>query len=83
MNEWGVFGVIVAIVGLFFTVGKPIINLNTSITILNENVKQQNERLNKFEKSSGKEHKELWEHEDKQDKLIAEHHMRLHDLDGK
>ena len=83
MNEWGVFGVIVAIVGLFFTVGKPIINLNTSITILNENVKQQNERLNKFEKNSGKEHAELWEHEEEQDKILEQHKMRLHDLDGK
>ena len=83
MNEWTVVTVIVALVGLFFTIGKPIINLNTNITILNENVKQQNERLNKFEQDSGKEHAELWEHEDEQDRIIAEHNMRLHDLDGK
>ena len=34
MTEWGVVGVIIAVVGLFFTVGKPVINLNTSITKL-------------------------------------------------
>lgn len=83
MNEWAVVTVIIALVGLFFTIGKPIINLNTNITILNENVKQQNERLNKFERDSGKEHAELWEHEDEQDKILEEHKMRLHDLDGK
>ena len=34
MTEWGVVGVIIAVVGLFFTVGKPVITLNTSITKL-------------------------------------------------
>lgn len=83
MNEWTVVSVIIALIGLFLAVGKPIINLNTSITVLNENVKQQNERLDKFELNSGKEHEELWEHEAKQDKMLEEHKMRLHDLDGK
>lgn len=83
MSEWTVVTVIIAIVGLFFTVGKPIINLNTNITILNENVKQQNDRLDKFERDSGKEHEELWDHENEQDKTLQEHALRLHDLDGK
>lgn len=83
MNEWGVFGVIAAIVGLFFTVGKPIINLNTSITVLNESIKNLNKRQDRFERDSGKEHDELWEHEREQDDILAEHKMRLHDLDGK
>ena len=34
MSEWGVVGVLIAVVGLFFTVGKPVITLNTSITKL-------------------------------------------------
>lgn len=83
MSEWTVVTVIVALVGLFFTVGKPIINLNTNITILNENVRQQNERLNKFEEESSKEHDDIWKHEDEQDKALQDHAMRLHDLDGK
>ena len=83
MNEWSIFEVIATIAGFFFTVGKPIIKLNTNLTTLNENVKQYNERLDKFEKSSGKEHDELWEHEREQDEILAEHKMRLHDLDGK
>ena len=81
--EWTVVTVIAAVVGLFFTVGKPIITLNTNITVLNESIKSQNERLNKFEKNSEKEHEDIWHHEDKQDKELAEHRMRLHDLDGK
>lgn len=83
MNEWTVIGVLVTIVGLFFTVGKPIINLNTNITILNEGIKAINKRQDKFEDDSKTEHNDIWKHEDEQDKAIAEHAMRLHDLDGK
>lgn len=83
MNEWGVLTALAAIVGLFFTVGKPIINLNTSITVLNESLKAEKERRAQFERESCKEHTELWEHEGAQDKIIAEHTLRLHDLDGK
>lgn len=83
MNEWTVLTALAAIVGLFLTVGKPIINLNTSITVLNESLKAEKERRAQFEKDSCKEHAELWAHEDKQDKILAEHKMRLHDLDGK
>lgn len=83
MSEWDIVSVIVVIVGLFFTVGKPIINLNTNITILNESLKTEKEKLADFEKCSEREHCELWEHNEKQDKMLEEHKMRLHDLDGK
>lgn len=83
MSEWDIVSVIVVIVGLFFTVGKPIINLNTNITILNESLKAEKEKLADFEKCSEREHCELWEHNEKQDKMLEEHKMRLHDLDGK
>ena len=83
MSEWNVVTVLIAIIGLFFTVGKPIINLNTNITTLNDGIKNLNERQDRFEKCSEKEHDELWEHEDEQDKILEEHKLRLHDLDGK
>lgn len=83
MSEWDIVSVLVVIVGLFFTIGKPIINLNTNITVLNSELKAARARLDKFEKSSEKEHCDLWAHNEEQDKLIAEHNMRLHDLDGK
>lgn len=83
MSEWDIVSVLVVIVGLFFTVGKPIISLNTNITILNESLKAEKERRAEFEKCSEREHCDLWEHNDKQDKLLEEHNLRLHDLDGK
>lgn len=36
MNEWTVVTVLIAIVGLFMTVGKPIITLNSSLTRLQD-----------------------------------------------
>lgn len=83
MSEWDIVSVLVVIVGLFFTVGKPIINLNTNITILNESLKAEKERHKEFEECSEREHCALWEHNEKQDKVLEEHKMRLHDLDGK
>lgn len=81
--EWTVVTVIIAIVGLFFTVGKPILTLNTNITILNEGIKNLSKRQDRFEQASDKEHEDIWEHEDEQDKRLTAHEMRLHDLDGK
>lgn len=83
MSEWTVVTALIAVVGLFLTVGKPIINLNTSIVTLNEEMKQQRERLNKMESGSVEEHQLIWDHEEQQDKELAEHRIRLHDLDGK
>lgn len=40
MNEWGVVSVIIALIGLIFTVGKPIISLNTSIVKLTQAVER-------------------------------------------
>ena len=48
MNEWTVVTVLIAIIGLFFTVGKPVIKLNTSLVTLNT-------RLERMEKESEKE----------------------------
>ena len=40
MNEWTVVTVMIAVVGLFVTVAKPIIGLNSNITRLSENVER-------------------------------------------
>lgn len=81
--EWTVVTALVVIVGLFFTIGKPIINLNTNITILNEGIKNLSKRQEKHEQDSDKEHEVIWKHEAEQDERLIAHEMRLHDLDGK
>lgn len=83
MSEWDVVSVLVIVIGLFLTVGAPIIKLNTNITKLNENLKAtQNDQL-KYEKDNHDAHERIWDHNEKQDAVLEEHRMRLHDLDGK
>ena len=83
MDEWMVVTVIVALVGLFMTIGAPIIKLNTNITTLNENLKSMREELERHESSNKSAHARIWAHNEEQDKLLDEHTIRLHDLDGK
>lgn len=83
MNEWDIVSVLVVVIGLFLSVGAPIIKLNTNITKLNENLKAtQNDQI-KYEKDNHDAHKRIWQHNEKQDAELEEHRMRLHDLDGK
>lgn len=89
MNEWVVVSVIIALVGLFFTVGKPIINLNSSIVLLNANVQQNTKEL-KEQKAELKEqrekahesHEKLWTHNDEQDKILGDHETRIKILEN-
>ncbi len=83
MGEWNVFLVLVAIVGFFFTVGAPIIKLNTNITKLNASLESIQKDQVKLERDNHDAHKRIWEHNDEQDKMLEEHRLRLHDLDGK
>lgn len=90
MNEWTVVSVIIALVGLFFTVGKPVINLNKSIVLLNANVaqntnelKEQKKELKDQKESAIKSHDELWEKNEKQDEILHDHETRIQILELK
>lgn len=90
MNEWTVVGVIIALVGLFFTVGKPIIDLNNNITLLNANVaqnnkelKEQKEELKEQKHNASKSHGELWDKNEEQDKVLQDHETRIQILELK
>lgn len=72
MNEWGVVLVLIALVGLFMTIGKPVINLNTTMVQLSEQVKNLIEG-SKDTKST------LCDHS----KILTDHETRIHDLEGK
>ena len=82
--EWTVVTVLVAIVGLFFTVGKPIVNLNTSITKLQvtldnmgRELEEQKKALAEQERSAHNSHSRIWAHEEEQDRTLNDHERRL------
>ena len=90
MNEWTVVSALVVLVGLFFTVGKPIINLNNNIVLLNANVaqnnkelKEQKEELKEQKKNAVKSHDELWEKNEEQDIKLNDHETRIQILEHK
>ena len=84
MNEWGVFGVIVALVSFVVAIVVPMLKLNSTITRLSTIIEQFSKRLDKLEhndeitKNSTREsHRRLHERIDKNDELIAEHDLKL------
>jgi len=83
MTEWGVVGVIIALVGLFFTVTKPIIELNKTITRMDAKLEAVSTTQEAYESTNTKNHSRIWDKITEQDKVLDDHAIRLHDLDGK
>ncbi len=86
--EWTVVTVIVALVGLFVTVGKPIISLNNNLVKLNltldhlkEDLDTQKKALADQQASAHNSHKRLWEHNEAQDKILNDHETRISHLE--
>lgn len=56
---------------------KPIINLNTSITHLNDAVKSLAEKFDVFENNNHSAHQRLWQKNEEQDNTLSEHDKRI------
>ena len=72
MMEWTVVTVIIALVGLFMTVGKPIITLNGSITHLQDAIDELREDI-----------KVLTGRTDSQEEKLQDHETRISILEEK
>lgn len=70
--EWTVVTVIIALVGLFMTVGKPIITLNGSITHLQDAINELREDI-----------KVLTSRTDNQEERLQDHETRISILEEK
>lgn len=70
--EWTVVTVIIALVGLFMTVGKPVINLNSSITRLQDAIDELREDI-----------KVLTNRTDNQEERLQNHETRISILEEK
>lgn len=83
LSEWEVVGVIVVLVGLFFTVSSPIMKLISSITKLTATVETLQENVDSVTKRNTESHRRLWEHNKEQDAEIQEHGRRIEKLEGR
>lgn len=61
--EWTVVTVIIALVGLFMTVGKPIITLNSSITRLQDAIDELREDIRVLTNRTDNQEERLQDHE--------------------
>ena len=61
--EWTVVTVIIALVGLFMTVGKPIITLNGSITHLQDAIDELREDIRVLTNRTDNQEEKLQDHE--------------------
>jgi hypothetical protein len=77
MTEWGVVTVLIAVVGLAVTVGKPIITLNSTITKLNVLVDGIKSDVESLTAKNSESHARIWEHNEKQDAKLDDHERRI------
>jgi hypothetical protein len=61
MDEWGVFGVIAAIITFGVCVGAPLLRLNSTITELKTVLDMLRKQFESHCEENGKEHEELWD----------------------
>ena len=83
MTEWGVFGVVIALVGFAATFLAPALKLNSSITKLTVTVERLVKDMSDQRESSSKAHERLWDKNNEQDKAINDHETRITTLERK
>ena len=62
MTEWTIVTVIIALVGLLATVGKPMMNLQKAITSLEVSINNFNRRLDVYESKTDEQEHRLENH---------------------
>lgn len=77
MNEWGVVGVLVVLLGLGVTVVKPLLELNSSIVKLTARLDQLTGSLSDISDRNAKSHDRLWKHNEEQDAALDDHERRI------
>ena len=83
MTEWGVFGVVIALVGFAATFLAPALKLNSSITKLTVTVERLVKDMSDQGESNSTAHERLWDKNDEQDKAINDHETRITTLERK
>ena len=83
MTEWGVVGVIIALVGLIAGIVTPLLKLNTSIVKLTMLVDGLSQRLAGIESNNTDAHRRLWTTVDEHTHELAEHDKRISHLEDR
>ena len=72
MTEWGVVGVIIALAGLFLTVGGPVLKLNSTMTRLDSSLRFQSREIAANKADNDESHRELRQTLAEHDKVLRQ-----------
>ena len=78
---WAVVVAASAIIGLFISVGKPIITLNNTLTKLQMTLDELERKFNESQVTNTESHKRILDKNDEQDKELANHEARISNLE--
>lgn len=83
MTEWGVVGVIVALLALVTAIVTPILKLNTTVTKLTALVDGLAKDFEEMTSKNRESHKTLWEEVKHQNEKLGDHETRIKLLERK
>lgn len=83
MSEWGVFLVIVALIGFVSAIVAPLLKLNTAIVSLIDSVDALNKSFDELTKSNTSTHKRIWDRLEGHEQKINDHETRLKLIEDK
>ena len=83
MSEWGVVTVLIAVAGLFATVGAPVLKLNSTITQLKVLLDDLRNEFNRSQQRSHETHTRLWQRGDYMEERLNDHESRITRLEEK
>lgn len=83
MTEWGVFGVIGALISFGLLVGTPLIKLNSTITKLSALVEFMQKQIDTFKTNNDKEHNSIWDEMERHEDTLGDHETRISVLEHK
>lgn len=81
MTEWQVVLVMGEVIALFLLIGKPLLNLNTTLTELKSLVNTLLNDFNGFKEKASETHKEFHEHFEKTDTALENHEVRIRHIE--
>lgn len=83
MTEWGVVGVIAALITLALAVGAPVLKLNKSINILTVTVQHLKELLDEMKRENAKSHDAFQDQLDEHEERLSRHSKKIAVLEEK
>lgn len=81
MNEWGVVGVIIALIGLLASVMGPVVYITKTLAKLTTITERMQSDQNIDRDQNLQSHQKLWAHNDDQDAKINDHEIRIQILE--